>query len=95
MEKFPEKTVITIDDFEFELSRKNYRCNIKHKESMETAFVKINERKCGGEVDFIQIDELWQCEAWKINVSFMDILQGQGALVIDMEKLGIEVKLTL
>jgi tetratricopeptide (TPR) repeat protein len=94
VEELPEKTVIAVNDFEIELSRKLQRCNIKHRISMETAFVKINERKFGGEVDFIQIDELhWRCEVWKINVFFQDI--SQGVLVIDMEKLGAEIKLTL
>lgn len=66
-----DHVVITGGLLKIEGSRKNNRCNITHTETMETAFVKIGERKCGGEVDFNQADEdRWVCESWKLTVRF-------------------------
>jgi tetratricopeptide (TPR) repeat protein len=66
-----DHVVLTGGPFKIEGSRKNNRCNITHTETMETAFVKIGERKCGGEVDFNQLDEdRWICEPWKLTVQF-------------------------
>lgn len=85
--------VIAAGPLKFELSRKNNRCNITHAETMETAFVKLGERKCGGEVDFIQLDDArWTCEPWRLTVGFSD--DPGRTLAISLEELGVKVILS-
>ncbi len=91
-EVLPDEVTMQIGEFRIILSRKNDRCNIEHKESRVTAFLKINERKCGGgEVEFVpDSDGRWRCEAWKLFVTFPESL-GQPVL-LTLPDLGIQVR---
>lgn len=56
------------------VSRKLGRCNLEHMESLESAWVKVRERQCGGEGNFIQEDPLtWYSEEHGFRVRFLDV----------------------
>lgn len=83
-----DQVVMTIGVFKIEISRKNSRCNITHTETLETAFVKIAERKCVGEHEFVQIDtSSWSCPPWKLTVEFPK--ESDQLLLINVEELGV------
>ena len=87
-----DHVAMQIGSFKIELSRKNSRCNITHLESMETAYLRITEKTCGGEVAFVAIDRLrWTCAAWKLTVSFPDLPADR--LVLSLQELGVQVRL--
>jgi hypothetical protein len=83
-----EPLIVTVGPFRLEVSRKLQRCNLTHAETMATAFVKMSERQCGGEVSFKKLDDLrWQCEEWNVTVHFPS---GPGQqVVIDIEDHGV------
>jgi hypothetical protein len=65
----PRQVSIALGAYELELSRAVRRLNITNRETMETAFVKIESRECGGEVDFESTgDDLWTCTKWNLSV---------------------------
>lgn len=66
-----ESTTITLGPFRVEVSRRHRRCNITNSETKETAYVKVANRECGGEADFIRLDAThWKSEAWGITIVF-------------------------
>ena len=87
-----EPVVLTVGPLRLELSRKHHRCNLTHTETMATAFLKLNERLCGGEVNFKKLDELrWLCETWKVTIHFAR--SSEQPLVIDVEECGVRLSL--
>ena len=67
----PDPMLLTAGPLKFEFSRKLQRCNIVHSDTMETAFIRVSERKCGGEVEFRPIaGDGWECSAWKMSIKF-------------------------
>lgn len=87
----PDQVPMQFGAFKVVLSRKNGRCNIEHTESMETAFLKIKERKCGGgDVEFASdVDGRWTCEAWKLAVTFPE--SPDLPISLSLQDLGVEV----
>lgn len=87
----PDQVPMQFGMFKVVLSRKNGRCNIEHTESMETAFLKIKERKCGGgDVVFSSDgDGGWTCETWKITVVFPDLPDQR--ILLSLRDLGIQL----
>ena len=82
--------IITGGPFKIEASRKNNRCNITQTETLETGFIKIAERKCGGEVAFSQIGpDTWVCEAWQLTVEFSNT--SEETLSIHLQELGLKL----
>lgn len=70
----PVHVSAVIDRFKVDVSRVNGRCNITNTNTMETAYLKIAERRCGGEVEFIEVEPgCWSCEAWDLTVQFPTI----------------------
>ena len=86
-----EKVNLTAGPFEIEASRKNQRCNIKHGDTMETAYIKMSERMCGGEVEFKRINERsFDCDAWNLHVQFSET--PRGALLMTFKDLGVTIR---
>jgi tetratricopeptide (TPR) repeat protein len=87
-----DQIVMSVGSFRLEFSRTIHRCNITHAETMATAFVKTNEKRCGGEVDFKEINAMrWVCEAWRVTVQFPQM--PTEPLVIDLEEPGVQLRL--
>jgi tetratricopeptide (TPR) repeat protein len=86
-----EKVNLTAGPFEIEASRKNQRCNIKHGDTMETVYIKMSERTCGGEVEFKRInDRSFDCDAWNLLVQFSET--PRGALLMTFKELGVTIR---
>ena len=84
----PEQVIVAVGPLRVELSRTLHRCNLTHTGTMATAFVKLNERRCGGEVSFKKLDELrWLCEPWNVTIHFPS--GPEQPLVIDVEEYGV------
>jgi hypothetical protein len=84
--------MVTIGSFRFEFSRKLQRCNIVHTENMTTAFIKLKELQCGGEVEFKRADGgRWECASWKLVVEFPK--PESESLIIDLEQSGVQFRL--
>jgi hypothetical protein len=82
--------ILTTGSFKFEFSRKLQRCNIVHTETMATAFIKLKEFQCGGEVEFHRLDGGgWACTPWNLIVYFPNA-EGE-RLVIDVEQSGVQL----
>ncbi len=61
---------------------------------METAFTKLAEKKCGGEIDFQEVDSMrWMCAPWKIVVEFP--VEARDFLVNDAQDYGVSLRLYL
>lgn len=73
-----QRNRINAGHLELEWSRSIGRCNITHRESRETACIKVHEgQPLSVDVDFRQTSEShWYCEAWDLDV---DIIKGEGA----------------
>ena len=70
-----KNTTASLGDFDYEISRKEGRCNIKHATTLETAFVKFYDRKIGGEKEWNSLpDNEWICEEWRIRIRILDSL---------------------
>ncbi|MSR60354.1 MAG: hypothetical protein EXS05_22385 [Planctomycetaceae bacterium] len=83
---------MTIGQFKIDLSRKNNRCNITHTSTMETGYIKIAERSCGGECEFSRVnDSRWQCVPWKLAVEFPT--NSRDVLLIDFEECGVALQM--
>jgi hypothetical protein len=66
-----DRLQINVAAFEFTVARSNKRVNITNGETMETAYVKLASRECGGEVAFTNTgDSLWVCDQWNLSVKF-------------------------
>jgi hypothetical protein len=86
-----EKVTLTVGPFEIEASRKNRRCNIKHGDTMETAYIKMSEKTCGGEVEFKRINERsFDCDAWNLQVQFSEA--SRGALLMTFKNWGVTIR---
>jgi hypothetical protein len=61
-------------------------------DTLESAFIKIAERECGGEAVFQRGDgSVWRCEAWRLSVRGPE---GDGeALVVKLEEDGIKIRI--
>lgn len=67
----PDLVTIKIDPFRIDFHRKRGRCNIVREDTLETAFIKLAEKRCEGEVVFNQVDgSIWMCPSWKLTVAF-------------------------
>jgi hypothetical protein len=87
-----DPSVISAGPFRLEFSRRLQRCNIVHTETMATAFIKLKELTCGGEVEFQRLDEFrWHCGLWKIAIGLPG--NGDPRLHIDIEQYGIELRI--
>ncbi len=85
-------TCVTVGLFKIDVSRRTNRFNITHLDTMETAFAKIAERACGGEVPFEQHeDSRWYCLNWNLAVIFPT--SGQKLVRLEMPGLGINVEI--
>jgi tetratricopeptide (TPR) repeat protein len=85
-----EQVNLTIGPFKIEASRKNRRCNITHGETMETAYIKIGDKTCGGEVTFKRInDHSFDCSTWNLLVRFSEA--SQGALEVTFKNWGVTI----
>ena len=85
-----DPSVISAGPFRLEFSRRLQRCNIVHTETMATAFIKLKEFRCGGEVEFQRTDEFrWYCEQWRVAVKLPG--GGNRGLLIDLEQSGIQL----
>lgn len=85
--------VISAGPFRIEVSRKNQRCNITHTETMETAYVKIADRCCGGEALFTQPigkPNRWVCEPWNLGIQFLE--SPEGGLSVDLAEFGVALE---
>lgn len=90
----PDRVEIAVGKLKIELSRKKSRCNITHVETMETAFFKISDRKCGGEVEFVEDETArWVCATWKVTVHFPKT--NGDVLAIALSESGIMLQLEL
>jgi hypothetical protein len=86
-----EQVNLTIGPFKIEASRKNRRCNITHGETMETAFIKISEKACGGEVEFKRINERsFDCGDWNLHVQFSEA--PRSALLMTFKNWGVTIR---
>src|SRR5262245_18246458 len=86
-----EQVNLTVGPFKIEASRKNRRCNITHGETIETAFIKISEKTCGGEVEFKRINERsFDCGAWNLLVQFSEAFRG--ALLMTFKSWGVTIR---
>jgi len=84
--------VITMGSFKFEYSSIVQRCNIMNTETMDTGFIKLKDSLCGGDVEFIQKDNLtWNCASWELDV-VLPIHIG-GVMVIELHRLGVRIQL--
>ncbi len=89
----PDQVTLQLGDLKLELSRKIGRINITHAHSMETAYLKIRDQKCGGEVDFSSDgDGHWTCLPWGLSVTFPEAPEETVAL--DLGDLGVQVRLS-
>jgi tetratricopeptide (TPR) repeat protein len=89
---FTDPVVLTAGALRFEVSRKHRRCNITEATAMATAFVKFDDRVCGGEVKFTpQGPDAWHCEAWDVSLT----LGREGEVLIGLGKLGTTVRVRL
>ena len=50
----PKYVNLVVGPFKIEVSRQKSRCNIDR--NMELTWIKFNEKRCGGEADFCQIN---------------------------------------
>ncbi|MFN0086261.1 MAG: hypothetical protein ACKVX9_12810, partial [Blastocatellia bacterium] len=67
----PEPVKFQVGPYEVVASRKKRRCNITNNETMGTAYIKMDEKTCGGEVTFKRInDYCFDCNAWDLLVRF-------------------------
>lgn len=85
-----DPVVFTTGTLKFEYSRKLNRCNIVDVHTMAQGYIKISERKCGGEVEFSNSsDHHWVCSIWKLVIRFP--ADSSQALSIEMQDSGIQV----
>lgn len=85
------EAVIAVAHFKLEMSRRNGRCNITNARTMETAFVKMQEKICGGEVEFVPNESgRWTCQAWNMTIQ---LPVGNSDLIIGVEDAGVKVHL--
>lgn len=92
--QFPlaESLNLVVGAFKIDASRKNRRCNITHGETMETAFIKISEKICGGEVEFKHINEhSFDCTTWNLHVQMPQATHD--ALLMTFKELGVTIKI--
>lgn len=80
-------------DFNLDFSRVQGRCNLTHNPSMETAFIKTTDRRCGGEKEFLETSGVWRCQEWGITVQFPDAVSG--TLTIQFERVGAAIQLAV
>lgn len=65
-------TVLEDGKFKIEFSKRNNRCNITNRDTMETAFIKVKDRTFGGEVQFVESsNDEWVCVEWNLSVQFI------------------------
>jgi len=82
--KRDESLTVTIGALKCEMSRKIGRCNLSHAETMATAFVKFDERSCGGEAGFVELaDGQWRSEVWGVVIQLLGAEERTLALVFD------------
>lgn len=87
-----EQVALVVGRFKIEVSRANGRCNITDTKTMETAYFKISERKCGGEVEFLEVEpSCWNSEAWGLTVRFP--LESGQPVSIDIDELGVALSI--
>jgi len=88
-----EQVDLAVGPFKITASRKNRRCNIMHEGTMETAYIKISEKTCGGEVTFNRVNEhSFDCGAWNLLVHFSKT--SQGALQMTFKNWGVTVRIS-
>lgn len=88
----PDQVEMHIGAFRIVLSRKNGRCNIEHTDSMKTAYLIIEDRKCGGEMAFAASgDGQWLCRSWNLSVAFPAF--ANGPITLGLQDLGLQVSL--
>ncbi|MGE0884279.1 MAG: hypothetical protein AB7P14_12100 [Blastocatellales bacterium] len=86
-----EQVDLAVGPFKIKASRKNRRCNITHEGTLETAYIKISENTCGGEVTFKRINEhSFDCEAWNLLVQFSKT--SQGPLQMTFKNWGVTIR---
>ncbi len=85
-------TTCMVGPFRIEFASRKSRCNLTNTETMETAFAKVNERVCGGEVEFLKNEDgRWVCRAWDLIITFPE---GDGNdLTLDWNERGVLVRL--
>ena len=67
-------------------SRDLARCNITHDQTMETAWVKVREGACGGDVDLKELKRgSWRVESWGLTLRIQDGAGGPSGLVLTVE----------
>ena len=82
---------MTAGSFKFEYSRRVRRCNVVNLDTMATAFIKVGERTCGGEVDFDREGEdRWKCSTWKISVKLP--AKDDDSVTIELQDAGIQLR---
>lgn len=91
-----DRVEMRLGGFDLDLARSLGRINITKRDSMETAFIKVNPPKCGGEAEFeAQGEGSWRCAAWRVKVNLHEDEAGQQAVDIASEELGILVRFSI
>lgn len=87
-----EHVLVQVGAIKIELSRPIGRINLTHTATMETAFIKRGERRCGGEVTFENLgDGVWRCPSWDLTVRFLEET-GTG-LALELTSDGVEIRI--
>ena len=92
----PIDSEMTIGPFRVQLSRRNGRCNITHRDTLEVSVIRFEKRSCGGELEWIEVQAgQWTCEQWGIDVKIPAPHDVPATLDIGFREYAAEMRLRL